>query len=301
MSSAVKDRSVRHVTGRVPVMSETSYDRATSGQIALVVGLLLLSGILLAVWLSNFLPEVVTLPAVFPAGAGGFEDGDPNETLDVESPEDPSDDPSLSNDQQETQLEQITEQIVTLSNNAATMVAPNEYTDASGGGNPGSAVGTGGRPYGSGGGGTGGAPNDNRWLVQFAEQGNLKVYARQLDFFGIELGLAFKDGRMFYLSNMSTTNTLRQEKVSSEDQRLFMSWQGGDRVKADRDLLRKANVPDVDDGIPLHFYPKETEAMLTRLELDYGGKQPNQIRRTYFQVEKAGNGYKFRVTQQKLK
>lgn len=301
MSTTVPDRKSRHVTGRVPVMSETKFDIATSAQIAAFVGLGGFCALLIALWLSNLLPEIEVVPVVMAPGDGGFEDGDPNETLDVESPEDPSDDPSLSNDQNETQLEQITEQIVTLSETASQLVAPNDFSDPTGGGNPGSAEGTGGRPYGSGGGVGGGAKREQRWLIQFADKGNLKSYARQLDFFRIELGCAFPDGRIYYLKNMSTSNDLRQAKQSSSEKRLFMSWQGGDRVKADIELLNAAGVSDAKDGLPLHFYHPETEQMLARLEVQFLNKTADQIRRTYFQVRKTGSSFEFVVTDQKLR
>ena len=133
MSSSVPDRKSRHVTGRVPVMSETKYDVATAAQIAVFLGLLGFVGILIAIWLSNLLPEHQAIPMIMESGDGGWEDGSPDETLNVESPEDPSDDPSLSNDQSESQLEQITEQMVSLSDTAATLTNPNDFSDASGG------------------------------------------------------------------------------------------------------------------------------------------------------------------------
>ena len=277
MSTTVPDRKSRHVTGRVPKMSETRYDIATSAQIAGIIGLTIFVGLLVAIWLSNMLPEVEVVSVLMESGDGGWEDGSPDESLNVESPEDPTDDPSLSNDQDVSQLEQITEQVATLSESAAALVQPNSFTDPSGGGNPGSASGTGGRPFGSGGGGRGGMKREQRWLVQFAEKGDLKSYAQQLDFFKIELGCAFPDGRIYYVKNLSGSPSVREERVSSKDKRLFMNWQGGDRIEADRELLSKAGVPDPAAGTVLHFYATETEQMLARLEQDYGGKPAEPI------------------------
>lgn len=301
MPATVPDRKSRHVTGRIPKMSETGYETATGAQIAAALGLAGFAALLIAIWLSNLLPEHTAVPIDMTPGDGGWEDGDPNETLDVESPEDPSDDPSLSNDQNVSQLEQITEQVLTLSENAAAMVQPNNFTDPTGGGNPGSAEGSGGRPYGSGGPGRGGHKREQRWIVEFADQGNLKSYARQLDQFNIELGCAFKDGRIYYLSKMSTTNVVRQSRLSADDKRLFMNWEGGDRVKADIQLLSNAGVPNPEAGKVLHFYDPATEQMLARLEQEYGNKKPDQIRRTFFQVKKSGSSYEFVVTSQKLR
>ncbi|MEQ9408332.1 MAG: hypothetical protein RIK87_11425 [Fuerstiella sp.] len=301
MPTTVPDRKSRHVTGRVPVMSVTSYDIATSAQIAGAIGLAAFAALLIAIWLSNLLPENTVVPVEMTSGDGGWEDGDPNESLDVESPEDPSDDPSLSNDQNVSQLEQITEQVMTLSESAASLTQPNTFTDPSGGGNPGSAEGSGGRPYGSGGPGSGGTKREQRWVVEFADQGNLKSYARQLDAFKIELACAFKDGRIYYLSSMSTSPVLREARLSADDQRLFMNWEGGDRVKADLELLTKAGVPDAASGKVLHFYDPATEQMMARLEQEYGNKPLEQIRRTYFEVKRSGNGYEFVVVNQKLR
>lgn len=301
MPATVPDRKSRHVTGRVPKMSETQYDMATSAQIAAALFLAGVSGLLIAVWLSNLLPDQPSLPLVSSPDGGGWEDGDPNETLDVESPEDPSDDPSLSNDQEVSQLEQITEQVMTLSDSAASMTQPNAFTDPSGGGNPGSAEGTGGRPFGSGGPGRGGQKREQRWVVEFADRGNLKSYAAQLEGLNIEIGCAFPDGRIFYLSNMSSNPTVRTAQLSSDDGRLFMNWEGGDRVKADIELLQKAGVPEPETGKILHFYDPAVEQKMLQLELSYANKSPDQIRRTYFTVKKNGGQYEFVVTNQKLR
>lgn len=301
MSTSVPDRKALRVSGRAPVMNETTYDVTTSAQIAIALALALITGLLIAIWLSNLLPTISTESMMLVNSTGGFEDGDPDETLDVESPEDPTEDPSLSNDQNMTQLEEITDQIVTLSENASQLVQPNEFTDAEAGGNPGSAEGSGGRPLGVGGGTKGGERREQRWLVKFADKGNLKLYASQLDFFKIEIGVVFKDGRIFYLSNMSKGNTVRESRLSADDPRLFMSWKGGERKKADIELLEKAGVPDPASGQILHFYAPETEQMLARLEKSYGNKAPAEIRRTFFQIRGSPGSFEFYVSSQKLK
>ena len=300
MPASVPDRKSRHVTGRVPVMGETSYDIATSAQIAAGLALAALVALLIAIWLSNLLPDTQAVPVIMEAGDGGFEDGSPDESLSVESPLDPTDDPAITNEQDVSQLEQITEQVVTLSQNVSELTPPSETSDQSG--NPGSADGTGGRPFGTGGGIRGGTKREQRWFVEFADKGDLRSYARQLDFFKIELGCAFKDGRMVYLKNISGSPVVRTERLNSNDKRLFMNWQGGDRVKADIELLQKAGIKDAESGMVLHFYDPATEQLLAKIEMERAGGRPaEQIRRTYFQVKKAGSGYEFVVSSQKLR
>ncbi|MGH7200365.1 MAG: hypothetical protein ACREJB_07145, partial [Planctomycetaceae bacterium] len=123
-------------------------------------------------------------------------------------------------------------------------------------------------------------------------------YARQLDFFGIELGALLPEGKLVYLSNLSnSTPSKKIISTGSGEQRLYMTWRGGGRKLADVQLFQKAGV-DVRSATIFHFYPQKTEQMLARLELSYRNRPVREIRRTYFAVERAGNGYQFVVTRQ---
>ena len=283
-------------------MRETRYDLATSLLIAAVV---LMTGTVIAlisVWLSNLLPERTHLGVQMIAGEGGFVDGSPDESLNIESPENVSSDPSLSNDQQNTELQEVLDHMLTVSADASQVELPAEFTDPDSGGNPGSAEGTGGKPLGTPpASGSGGTKREQRWFVEFADSGDLLLYSQQLDFFGIELGVAWPDGRIVYLSNLSTTAVRRDTTVGNDDGRLFFGWQGGDRIKADRELLRRAGVTNVDEGMILHFYPAETENRLAELELNFANRPSSQIRRTNFRVERDGDDFVFRVTGQKYR
>ena len=304
MSSATQvEPRKQHSPPRAPHTKVTRYDMITSLLIASLgmLGLTLMT--LIAIWLANLLPTAVILEPQMTAGDGGWEDGAEDATPDVESPEDPTDDPSVSNDQSDvTELMEITDPVMEAADTAAALVEPTSYTDPNNSGNPGSAEGTGGRPLGSGGPGRGGAKREQRWFVQFADKGDLKSYARQLDFFKIELGAMFTaESRLVYMSNMSNDRpTLREVKTGDNENRLFMNWEGGDRKQADEELFAKAGI-DAKQAAILHFYPTELEQMLAQLELSFAGRPANQIRRTYFEVQRAGNGYEFKVRDQKLK
>ena len=281
-------------------MRETRYDHATSliiATAAILVGTVIL---LVSIWLSNLLPERTDLGVRMLAGEGGFTDGSPDETLNVESPDDASDDPSLANDQQDTQLEEILDHMLMTSTDASQVEPPNEFTDVDSGGNPASADGTGGHPLGTPPvAGAGGAKREQRWIVEFADGGDLLLYARQLDYFGIELGIAYPDGRVIYISHLSTTAVRREATIRDGDQRLFFNWQAGNRIKADRELLTRAGVSNVEQGMILHFYSAETESQLAQLEQSFANRPADRIRRTTFRVEPDGDGFRFRVIQQK--
>jgi hypothetical protein len=304
MSTTSPESPASSGTRSLPHTQVTKYDIASAALIAGVGVTCITLLTLIAIWLANLRPPSVKLePMLMAAGDGGWEDGDPDETLDVESPEDPTDDPSLANDQADvTEIMEITEPIVEFAETAAQIVEPNDFSDATDSGNPGSAEGTGGRPLGSGGPGRGGAKRENRWYVQFADRGNLQSYAEQLDFFGIELGALFlAQERLVYMKNMGAPRPqTREVKTGDDEKRLYMNWQGGDRIEADRELFGKAGI-DAATASVLHFYPAATENAMARLEMDYAGRQPQEIRKTYYQVRKAGAGYEFYVTNQKLK
>lgn len=244
---------------------------------------------------------------MLPPGDGGFEDGDPNATPNVESPEDANDDPSVSNEETDvTELEEVVEQVLDVSEDAAAVVAPKESSGSNNTGTSGVAEGTGGRPLGSGGPGRGGAKREQRWIVEFADKGDLKSYAAQLDFFGIELAAMFPaEGRLVYMSNMSADKpTTREitEGAAGAEQRLFMNWAEGseERRQADVELFQKAGIDASAAGV-LHFYSPETETLLATIEQEFGGNAAAEIRKTYFRVRKAGSGYEFYVHKQLLK
>ena len=298
---------------RAPQIKVTKYDIfvAAFTTTSMFTALTLLG--LVGIWLSNLIPkpsrqQIEMLPMVMLAGDGGWEDGIENATPNVDSPEEPSLDPSLATEATSdvTELQAVTEQVMEFSENAAAIVAPNDYTGVRNTGIPGSAEGTGGRPLGRGGPGRGGEKREQRWFIVFADKGDLKSYAAQLDFFGIELGAKFEtEGRLVYLSNMSQEPpTMRQILSSAGDseKRLFMNWADGseERRQADVELFQKAGI-DASLAPIMHFYPAATELRLATIEQEYGGRTSAQIRRTNFSVRRAGNGFEFFVESQLLR
>jgi len=203
-------------------------------------------------------------------------------------PETPSD---------EMEVAETIENVLELSDEAALQVPPQFETANENRGQPGSATGTGRRALGSGP-GEGGFPRHQRWYVRFAERGTLDSYARQLDFFGIELAVLSGGNEIVYLSKVSGDKPqIRRANSGKGENRLFFTWQGGNRRKADLQLFEKAGV-SVAGGTIMHFYPAEAENQLARKELEYRNRPVGQIRRTYFAVRDNGRGYEFEVTKQ---
>jgi hypothetical protein len=104
-----------------------------------------------------------------------------------------------------------------------------------------------------------------------------------------------------YINNLTNAAPqVRYVNTGSDEARLYMTWQGGDRRAADAQLFAKANVVVRADTVIFHFYPKPIEQKLAQLELAFRNRTVKQIRRTYYAVEPAGGGYQFSVFRQIL-
>ncbi|GAB4155188.1 MAG: hypothetical protein Tsb009_31960 [Planctomycetaceae bacterium] len=285
---------------KTPVLKTTRYDLASAFMIAIVISLVILLIWVTALWLANRRIKTDNDVPIEIVQLGGVEDGAPDETLKVESPEDPTDDPSLVDAPEvETQFQETIENVVELSDNAAQQVPQQTDVAPESGGKLGSKEGTGRRPLGSGP-GEGGTPPYLRWFIRFSEKGTLDVYAQQLDHFGIELGL-LKDRKIELLSNLSANKATHRTLLSGKEKanQMYFTWAGGGRKKADVEMFRVKAGIDARSGIIMHFYPESTVQTLLRLESKEAakaGKTVAQIKRTYFVVRKSGNGYEFLVT-----
>jgi len=306
MSIAEKTRPRATSAVRVPHIKVTKYDIVVSGLSTSALFAVLTLIVMVCIWLANMIPSPQKKQVIMlPPGDGGYEDGDPNAAPPVESPEDANEDPSTENEETDvTEFEDVIEQITEFADDAAAIAPPTEFSKTSG--IPDSADGTGGRPLGTGGGGRGGTKREQRWIVEFADKGDLKSYAAQLDFFGIELGALFQaDGRLVYMGKMSadppTTRVINQGAAGGES-RMYMNWADGseDRRQADVELFQKAGI-DASAATILHFYSSETESLMATIEQEYGNRTADEIRKTFFRVRRSGSSYEFYVHKQLLK
>lgn len=293
----------------VPVLKVTLYDRLSAGLIAFVMGLVGVVVFIVAWWFSSRppAPPEILVPMEMMTGRGGDPDGAPGESLRVESPEEYSDNASPVEEAIDDSLVSAISEApvsgeVAQFSEYGTRVAPQQSFGETVpiGGKPGSSDGTGSRRgLGNGPGpGGGGLGNEQRWFINFADESGLTEYAKQLDFFGIELGVLYPDGRLVYVSNFSQAQpTKREARAGKDEQRLYMTWQGGTRKQADLKLLEKAGVNPTGARL-LQFYPQQTEQLLLTQEFQYAKRKALDIRRTYFSVVRQGAGYTFAVNRQ---
>lgn len=142
-----------------------------------------------------------------------------------------------------------------------------------------------------------------RWQVRFDKGATLDEYAKQLDYFEIELGVLMPDNRLAYVSNFRNRKpTVRYvPNPGKDEQRYYLTWRRGPLQKADIELLARAGV-NAKNCIIVKFMPPALVEELQQLEMTKArGRERKEIRRTRFGIMSTGSGYKFFVLDQRYK
>ncbi len=142
-----------------------------------------------------------------------------------------------------------------------------------------------------------GIPRANRWEVRFGDSRSIDEYARQLDFFQIELGVLSATQQVLYVHHLSDAKPQVRTGTREAEERLYMSWRRGTLVEADRDLVRRAGLAP-DSKVIVQFFPSAIENQLAQIEIAHAKLQAPQIRKTIFGVRAAGKGFEFFVIEQ---
>jgi hypothetical protein len=296
------------------ISGESHYDRATSMLMAVVVGAALVVGWLGLIYFTNqAYASRVTAPLEIVdvgGGGGGSPDGTPGSTESVDVP----------GAEAGAQASNVTEESATdlvdpsVQTNTGAMVDPTAVADSdamsdvdvapsvSGGGmvatgnKRASKIGTGGPALGFGGHGDG-LGREQRWTIIYPQGQTPDDYARQLDALGVELAVPAGPSTLDYINNFSAATPSHRIGPARTDKRLWFLWQSSARKENDAALLKKAGVTVGDKPI-FQFYPKAVEDQLARIEVQYRGRNPGEIRVTRFQVVPQGNTFGFSVVAQ---
>ncbi|MDG2383592.1 MAG: hypothetical protein P8N76_18110 [Pirellulaceae bacterium] len=138
-------------------------------------------------------------------------------------------------------------------------------------------------------------PRWQRWEIRF-QSTTLDAYAKQLEFFKIELG-ALGGGRAGVDYAQFDRGGLKKRSVAGDakDERLYFIWRGGRLKQQDITLLQQAGVTTA-GRVVCQFYPKDIENQLAVLEKQQmGSRALRDVKRTVFGVRPAGRGFEFYV------
>lgn len=297
------------------LLGENRYDRITSMMMAVTMGMAFIVGFLGMILLTNrayntkVTADIQIVEVVGGPGGGGIPDGAAGDTGEAGPPDAATADYASEGDMDASEFQEPSfQQIASATLDMATPTNDSDSTDPAEIGTPASGslsaataksrVGLGsGRPgMGNGGYGDGGVRREQRWSVVYNPGQTLEEYARQLDSFGVEIGV-IQNNAMRYVSKFSSGQPVSRFGQHSSDTRLFFVWQSNTRKGSDVDLLRRAGV-EVGQSPIFHFYPKAIEDRLAQYEAKYRGRQPIEIRATRFSVVSKGGHYDFAVLSQ---
>lgn len=148
--------------------------------------------------------------------------------------------------------------------------------------------------------GSGGNGVPRRWEIFFDKGNTIDTYARQLDFFGIELGILLPGNQVQYVSGFSQPRPQVRVGPADAEKRFYLTWQRGDLQQADRELLARAGI-NPGNRLIVKFLPPEVEAKLAALERAYASGRANQVSSTRFGIRREGNGFAFYVISQQYR
>lgn len=266
--------------------------------LALLILLGAIAFCLFMAWLGTkvFFPPLKSVPVRLEQVGGGIESGVVGESMQLDSPtpQDIAAESDLTDPELQETLKTVIDAVALHQADLDVPTESQEETNKQGGGQQigdGKVAG-----YGMGGTGRPGIPPQMRWEISFADGQTLDIYARQLDFFRIELGM-LGIGQVTYAKNLSKRKPDVYTGPSGTEKRLYMTWRVGRLKEADRELISRAGINAAGKPV-LQFYPDETEQLLLHVERDYKGRDASTIRKTRFGVRGAGSGYEFYVIEQ---
>ncbi len=290
------DRSRVDNSGTLRELRVSTFDEVSGMLIALLMTIGFIFMVLLAIWITSQVwfnpkpPPMVLLPEPEPGGGG-------NGASAMNELEEPM--PEEIEQTDETPPEIVLEAVTDLASLTAAVV--DDLKPMAQGRGQGRGTGDG---RGKGSGGDGDAdiiPRWERWVIKYASD-STEAYARQLDFFGIELGAVGGPAggqNVDYAAGLSTGSPRRRSGPADQEKRLYLTWRSGDLARADIELLGAAGIP-TQGRITMQLYPPEVEAMLQTLERERsGGRDVRGILKTIFGVRAiAGGRYEYHVMDQ---
>ena len=143
----------------------------------------------------------------------------------------------------------------------------------------------------------GGASPARCWEIRFLKGHTKEKYARQLDYFGIELAVVMPDDKLVYVREFSKAKPHIRSGPADAEKRWYLTWREGDLSRADADLLAAAGV-STNERIVLKILPPEVEARLAELERASAGDDIADVGKTRFGIREAADGYEFYVIEQ---
>lgn len=267
----------------------SAYDRLSAWLTALILLVGFLVATLFLIWLTSVIKFDSNVATPFTASDIGDDGNDKPEGF-----EDDELDPGVE-DFAEVETPQLAEALEAVSNAVSTIRANSEMVsgDAAVMGKGGGYGSRDGGPSGSG----DGVPEYKRWKIVY-EVDTKDTYKRQLDHFGIQIGVVESQGeRVFRLSNVSRRVNVEQS-TREKSNGLRFSHSKKRMKRWDEEICKKAGV-QTNGNLMCQFYNDSTRNLIAKAEDDFlksVGRELRDVRRTNIKVEEDGSGgFKFNI------
>lgn len=289
--------SIRHKRPVEVDMRVSRYDQVAGMLVSLLILIGCAVAIMFIIWLTMTLVfKQRAVPIKLVENAAGRGDNPPGFERDMLAPG-MEEMPELAEPQLEAALEAVTDAVSAVAASTDVLNTASTVTSKGEGGRGDS------RPPGPEGEGDDIIPRWERWEIRWISTG-IPAYARQLDYFGIELGAAGGSPMMDYASNLSAGSPKKRQGISKDEKRLFMTWKGGTLQQFDKTLLSRAGI-GTNGRIMFQFYPEEVEDRLAWIEKVNADKEGHtsvkEYLKTIFGVRAKGREYEFYVAEQRFR
>lgn len=295
VTSIPERRNPASAAVREPVQLRVSaYDKVASLLISLLILIGLAVAIMFVIWLTMTLVfQQKSVPVKLVENVAGRGDHAEGFERDLEAPG-LEEMPELAEPQLEATLEAVTDAVSSVAASMDVLDTPSTVTGKGEGGLGDS------RPPGPLGEGEDIIPRWERWEVRWSATG-LAEYARQLDFFKIELGAVGGSPNVDYAYNLTKPRPDRRSGPPEQEKRLYMTWKTGSLEAFDKALLARAGI-SYEGRLVMQFYPEEVEDRLAWMEMENGGgRSVKEFLKTVFGVRKTRSGYEFYIIEQRFR
>jgi hypothetical protein len=276
-------------------MRVSAYDNVASLLITLIILIGVTVAILFIIWLTTTLVfRQKSVPVKLVENVAGRGDHAEGFERDLEAPG-LEEMPELQEPQLEASLEAVTDAVTAVAASMDVLATDSTVTGRGEGGMGDS------RPPGPSGEGENIIPRWERWEVRWTSN-SISAYARQLDFFGIELGAAGGSPNVDYAAKLSQSRPTRRSGPPDAEKRLYMTWREGNLQAFDRTLLSRAGI-NTTNRLIMQFFPEEVEDRLAWIEMQNAdGRSVKEFLRTVFGVRSTrGGDFEFYVMEQRFR
>jgi hypothetical protein len=300
---AVNRRTATSVTSPLEV---SRYDQVAGSLVSVLIVMGVLVVVMFLLWLASLpvrIPTAAPVRVLEDVGGGGFGDtftpGMQREFFEPTIDEVPLP-PSTESSSVETIADSLAAVSTVVSSEAPTL----DYLEGpSGGHGRGSGEGMGdGTGRGPGGPGTSdGIPAWERWEVRMSAE-RIDEYAKQLDYFGVELGVAGGGNpNVDYITSLAAARPKVRVGAPKDEKRLRFLHRSGELRQADRELAAKAGVNTTGRVVCQFYSPQMYQRLLTLENERMGKRRIREVRRTVFGVKRVGAKYEFFVISQEYR